>query len=57
MSIAKQVLEAIDHVVAGDVEGAFVDAPIALDATATKEYGKEGGSSYKRFIRENLELM
>lgn len=57
MSIAKQISEAIDHVVAGDVEGAFVDACIALDATATKEYGEEGRGPYKQFIRENLELI
>ena len=42
MSIGKQVSEAIDKMQAGDTEGALYALCSAVDATATREYGKRG---------------
>jgi hypothetical protein len=57
MSIGKQVAEAIDKMQAQDPEGALYALCSAIDATATKEYGKRGKASYKQFVSNNFGLI
>ena len=57
MSIAKRVAEAFKKISVGDHEGALMQVCAAIEATATAEYGKEGRSSYKTFLQENLGLI
>ena len=57
MSIGKRVADAIGKMEAGDAEGALFVICSAIDATATKEYGKSGRSTYKQFIQENFGLI
>ena len=40
MSIGKRVVEAIKKMQSGDAEAALIPTSIAIDATATKLYGK-----------------
>ena len=57
MSISKRVAEAIEKLAASDPEGALLPISTALDATATKHFGRRGRTSYKDFIYQNLELI
>lgn len=57
MSIAKRVAEAFGKMVQNDPEGALLPISSAVDATATKYYGRRGRKSYKDFIHENLALI
>lgn len=57
MSIGKRVSEAIDKMEASDPEGALFAICAALEATATKEFGKPGRASYKDFLHQNLALI
>jgi len=58
MSIAKLIDETIAKFQAGDVEGAFIPASIAVAATAAKECPRERDHlEYKDFIRANLALI
>jgi hypothetical protein len=57
MSIGKRVSEAIDKMVASDPEGALFSICASLEATAVKEFGQKGRSSYKDFISQNLGLI
>ena len=57
MSIGKQVADAIDKMIANDPEGALHALCSAIDATATKEYGKRGRASFKDFIGSNFGLI
>ena len=57
MSIGKQVADAIDKMQANDPEGALHALCSAIDATATKEYGKRGKGSFKDFIGSNFGLI
>jgi hypothetical protein len=57
MSIGKRVSDAIDKMGASDPEGALFAICAALEATAAKEFGKPGRSSYKDFVSQNLGLI
>jgi len=57
MSIGKRVSDAIDKMEASDPEGALFAICAALEATAVKEFGQKGRSSYKDFISQNLGLI
>lgn len=57
MSIGKRVSEAIDKMEASDPEGALFAICAALEATAVKEFGQRGRSSYKEFISQNMGLI
>ncbi len=57
MSVADRIIEACDKLQAKDLEGALIPISIALDATAKREYGKQGRGSYKDFIRSNMRLI
>lgn len=57
MSIGKRVSEAIDKMEASDPEGALFAVCAALEATAVKEFGQKGKSSFKDFIFQNLGLI
>lgn len=57
MSIGKRVSDAIDKMEGSDPEGALFAICAALEATAVKEFGQKGRSSYKDFISENLGLI
>ena len=41
----------------GDPEAALLPISTAIDATATRRYGKRGRKSYKDWLHENLELI
>ena len=56
MSIGKRISEAIDKMDASDPEGVLFAVCATLDATAASEFGR-GGTSYKRFVSENLDLI
>jgi hypothetical protein len=57
MSIGKRVSDAIDKMEVSDPEAALFAICAALEATAAKEFGKPGRSSYKDFISQNLGLI
>jgi hypothetical protein len=57
MSIGKRIAEALDKFHAGDAEAALIPVSIAVDATAQKLYGTQGGKSYKDFLAENFQLV
>jgi hypothetical protein len=57
MTIGKRISEALDKFHANDAEGALIPVSMAIDATATKFYGKQGRGSYKDFINENMLLI
>lgn len=57
MSVGKRVSEAIEKMDASDPEGALYAICSAIDATSTKEFNKQGKSSYKKFIHQNLGLI
>ena len=57
MSIGKRIAEAVEKSAKGDPESALLSVSIAIDATASKLYGKSGRSSYKKFIHENFALI
>lgn len=57
MSIGKRVGEAIDKMEIADAEAALFAICVAIEATATKEFGKPGRSSYKDFIDQNFSLI
>lgn len=57
MSIGKRITDAVNKMQADDTEGALFAICAAIEATAKKEYGSGGRSNYKKFIRDNLELI
>lgn len=57
MSIGKRVSDSIDKMEASDWEGGLFAICAALDATAAKEFGRSGRSSYRDFISQNLGLI
>jgi hypothetical protein len=57
VSIGKRVSDAIDKMKASDPESALFAICAALEATAVKEFGQKGRSSYKDFIAQNLGLI
>lgn len=57
MSIGKRVSEAIDKMQAGDPESALFAICAAIEATAAKELGRTGRSTYKTFIHDNLAII
>jgi hypothetical protein len=56
MSIGKRIAEAVEKSSKGDPESVLISVSIAIDATASKLYGKSGRSSYKKFIHKNLRV-
>ncbi|MTI62204.1 MAG: hypothetical protein FH762_19840 [Firmicutes bacterium] len=55
MSVGKRVKECLDKIKDGDLENAFIQLSIAIDATAKKEYPNDTTSKRcKKFIKTNL---
>ena len=59
MSIARCVERALKALDRGDFEDAFLQASVAVAATARKEHQSLGGDQlcYRKFIRENIDLI
>lgn len=57
MSVGKRVADTVEKMAANDPEGALFQICAAIDATAARETGKSGRSSYKAFIKQNLALI
>lgn len=55
--IGKRVTAAVQSMDNEDAEGALHDICSAIEATATKENGRGGRSSYKEFIHNNLDII
>lgn len=59
MSVGKRIVEAVDRLVARDMEGALIPAMIAVDATANKSYPKikDNNKRFKRFVHSSLDII
>jgi len=59
VTIGDRIQSMIDHMDKGEIELGLSDVCIAIDATATKYYGKTKSSSaqYKKFIDENIWIL
>jgi len=57
MIIGSRVADAFDHLEKDDPDGAMFAICAAIEATAAKEYGQGGRSTYKKFVHDNLRVI